>query len=371
MSQDYFVRRELPVCASYEETYWGIITDPDGNVRDRRQERERHLADIQAELSFINALPTGRMLDIGCGLGFLLSGVKAGWERHGVEISAFAARHAQDHGQIFQGRLEDAAYPNEHFDLVVLYHVIEHVHDPLALLKEIRRILKPSGWLILGTPDFDSGAARRFGANYRLLHDITHVSLFSNESMHRFLRDHGFCIERVEYPYFETRYFNENSLLALFDTSRISPPFYGNFMTFYCRLEALPKLKEKAQGLSNYLSGNGEAIRVFQQDCAEALTALLEQGLPLRFEGEGALLPSALSLADKLAPSGSSATQQASTPEQTATVSLTWAQGTLRVTLQASGSTVQALALACPQDILLFTLLFEDVAARAGSAVFA
>lgn len=371
MSQDYFVRRELPAGASYEEAYWGIITDPDGKVRDRRLERERYLADMQAELSFINALPAGRMLDVGCGLGFLLSGVAAGWERHGVEISAFAAGHAVPHGRIFPGRLEDAAYPGGHFDLVVLYHVIEHVHDPLALLKEIRRVLKPGGWLILGTPDFDSGAARRFGANYRLLHDITHISLFSNESMHRFLRDHGFCIERVEYPYFETRYFNEDSLLALFDTSRISPPFYGNFMTFYCRREALPELKEKAQGLSNYVSRNGKAIGEFQQDCAEALTALLKLGLPLCFQGEGVLLPSALSLADKLAPSGISATHRASAPEQIATVTLTWAQGMLQVTLQAPSATAQVLALACPQDILLFTLLFEDVAARAGSSVFA
>ncbi|MFV0371500.1 MAG: class I SAM-dependent methyltransferase [Azonexus sp.] len=369
MSQDYFVRRELPTGASYEEAYWGVITDPDGKVRDRRLERERYLADMQAELSFINALPAGRMLDVGCGLGFLLSGVATGWERHGVEVSAFAAGHAVHHGRIFQGKLEDAAYPAEHFDLVVLYHVIEHVDDPLALLKEIRRILKPGGWLILGTPDFDSGAARRFGANYRLLHDITHVSLFNNESMHRFLRDQGFCIERVEYPYFETRYFNEDSLLALFDTSRISPPFYGNFMTFYCRLEALPELKEKAQGLSNYLSANGEAIRVFQQDCAEALIALSKRGLPLRFQGEGALLPSALSLADKLTQAAVSATQPTAAPEPTATTTLSWAQGALRVTLQAPGATARELALACPQDLLLFTLLFEDVAARASSSV--
>jgi SAM-dependent methyltransferase len=369
MSQDYFVRRELPASASYEETYWGVITDPDGNVRDRRQERERYLADMQAELSFINALPVGRMLDVGCGLGFLLSGIKAGWERHGVEISAFAAGHAEHQGHIFQGRLEDAAYPDELFDLVVLYHVIEHVLDPLALLKEIRRVLKPSGWLLLGTPDFDSGAARRFGTNYRLLHDITHISLFSNESMHRFLRDHGFRIERVDYPYFETRHFNAASLQALFDTSRISPPFYGNFMTFYCRREVLPELKEKAQGLSIYLSDHGEAIRTFQKDCTKALIAQLKHGLPPRFQGEGTLRPVAMSLADKLAPSGINARHRTPTLRKTATVRLAWGQGTLQVTLQAPGSTAQTLALECPQDILLLTLLFEDIAERVSSSV--
>src|SRR5690606_21592077 len=125
-------------------------------------------------------------------------------------VSEFAIEHASHYGHIYQGCLENAEYPDQHFDLVVIYHVIEHVQNPQKLLKEIRRILKPHGWLILGTPDFDSGAARRFGENYRMLHDTTHISLFSNDSMHRFLRDHGFRIEWVEYPYFETRYFNQD-----------------------------------------------------------------------------------------------------------------------------------------------------------------
>ena len=92
------------------------------------------------------------------------------------------------------------------------------------------------GIILLGTPDFDSGCARLFGNNYRLLNDPTHISLFSNDSMHRFLRDHGFTIDYVEYPFFNTRHFTEDNLKALFNTSKVSPPFYGNFMTFYCHL---------------------------------------------------------------------------------------------------------------------------------------
>ena len=87
----------------------------------------------------------------------------------------------------------------------------------------------------MATPDFDSGCARQFGPNYRLLHDPTHISLFSNDSMHRFLRDHGFKIFRADYPFFETRYFTKENLIRLFDTGEVSPPFYGNFMTFYCQ----------------------------------------------------------------------------------------------------------------------------------------
>jgi hypothetical protein len=91
------------------------------------------------------------------------------------------------------------------------------------------------GLFILATPNFDSGCARRFGERYRLLHDKTHITLFSDDSMRRFLRDHGFRIERSDYPYFETPYFTEENLRRLMDTEQVSPPFYGNFMTFYCR----------------------------------------------------------------------------------------------------------------------------------------
>jgi CMP-N,N'-diacetyllegionaminic acid synthase len=230
----YFTRREPTGNPNYESAYWGTIVDPDGKQRDRTAEREQHLSDLATELAFVRTLRPGRMLDVGCGLGFLLSGIPDGWEKHGVEVSAFAAERAGAYGTIHHGDLASAAYPTAHFDLVVMHHVIEHVDDPSSVLQEVLRVLKPGGKLILGTPDFDGAMARRFGENYRLLHDPTHVSLFSNDSMHRFLRDHALVIEHVDYPFFETRHFTPENLQRLFDTSQKSPAFYGSFMTFYC-----------------------------------------------------------------------------------------------------------------------------------------
>jgi CMP-N,N'-diacetyllegionaminic acid synthase len=230
----YFTRREPRAQPNYEAAYWGTVVDPDGKQRDRTIEREQHLADLAAELRFIGSLPKGRILDVGCGLGFLLSGVADGWEKHGVEVSGFAAERAAQYGQIHHGDLASAKYPDAHFDVVVLHHVIEHVDEPLALLRETLRILKPQGRLVLGTPDFDGAMARRFGEKYRLLQDPTHVSLFTNESMHRALRDSGFVVDHVDYPFFETRHFTPENLNRLHDTSQMSPAFYGSFMTFYC-----------------------------------------------------------------------------------------------------------------------------------------
>lgn len=225
----------LPGETSYEESYWGEIVDPDGRRRNRLEECSLYLADLHAELTFIEALPPGRVLDVGCGLGWLLSALDPSWEKFGIEVSAFAAERAKKYGEIFVGPLLDCEFSESSFDLVTMHHVIEHMTDPVAGIERIHGVLKPGGCLVLATPDFDSGCARRFGANYRLLHDSTHVSLFSNDSMHRFLRDHGFEIREVGYPFFETRYFTQENLLRLFDTETVSPPFHGNFMTFYCR----------------------------------------------------------------------------------------------------------------------------------------
>lgn len=234
MRPTYFRRREAPP-ADYETRYWGTVVDPDGKERDRASEREQHIGDVSEELRYLNALPPSRILDVGCGLGFFLSGLDHRHERHGVEVSRFASMHARTWGTIHTGTLESATYPSASFEAVVLHHVIEHVQDPSALLAEIFRVLAPGGHFVLGTPDFDSAAARRFGKKFRLLHDPTHISLFSCESLQRLVTAHGFVTEGVSFPYFDTRHFTPENLLRMTHTDAISPPFYGSFMTFYLR----------------------------------------------------------------------------------------------------------------------------------------
>ena len=137
--------------------------------------------------------------------------------------------------KITNDKFNKEIYQKDKFDVILIHHVIEHVEEPINFIHEIKNILKNDGILILGTPNFDSGCARRFNGNYRLLNDPTHISLFSNDSMHRLLRNHNFDIKRVHYPYFETEYFSEENLYKLFNVDDMSPPFYGNFMTFFCK----------------------------------------------------------------------------------------------------------------------------------------
>jgi len=232
-SGDYFASIPLDVGSGYEEEYHEITIDPDGKERHLLEEREKWLLGIKEITDYLDSLSPRKILDVGCGLGWLLSYLDDSWNKHGIEISKFASNHAKKYGNVFNGILEN--YPgNSKFDVIIMNHVIEHLEDLIGALNKIRSMLKSDGIFIIGCPDFDSAAARRYGDRFRLLNDPTHISLFSSDSMHRCLRDNGFKIKKVEYPYFDTPWFNKNDLNKILDDKGISPPFYGSNMTFFC-----------------------------------------------------------------------------------------------------------------------------------------
>ena len=99
----------------------------------------------------------GRFLDVGCGLGFFLDGIRqhSTWEVSGVELSSCAADFARRELSldVRQGELTEARFPAGYFDYIHVCNVLEHVCDPVGLLSECRRIIKPSGTLHLRVPN--------------------------------------------------------------------------------------------------------------------------------------------------------------------------------------------------------------------------
>lgn len=94
----------------------------------------------------------GKLLDLGCGFGYFLDlAKKSGWEAFGVEISNYSVQFARHELglNIFQGELKDAHFPDNYFDVVTTWHFLEVLHDPLTLLREVNRILKKEGLLVI------------------------------------------------------------------------------------------------------------------------------------------------------------------------------------------------------------------------------
>ena len=118
-----------------------------------------------------------------------------------------------------------------------MIHIIEHLRNPIDDLKEIKKKIKSNGYLIVETPDFDCAMARKYNTKFRLLHDKTHISLFSSESLVRLLCDLKFKIIKVEYPYFEGPFYNKKNILKLFEKNKrsYSPPFYGSVVTIFAQ----------------------------------------------------------------------------------------------------------------------------------------
>ncbi|HKP47843.1 MAG TPA: class I SAM-dependent methyltransferase [Pyrinomonadaceae bacterium] len=118
--------------------------------------KQRGLGRALAQLE-LNRLPPGNFLDIGCGLGFFIDGIRSNsnWRVYGVELTAPAVEFATRELKldVSTGEMSKLEYPDQFFDYIQMHNVLEHVRDPMGLLRECRRILKPSGKLYLRVPN--------------------------------------------------------------------------------------------------------------------------------------------------------------------------------------------------------------------------
>ena len=211
-----------------------MVEDPDGTRRDLSTERDFKIRNWYGNtINHINSLEPGRILDIGAGLGFFLSAIDKSWEKHAVEISEYSSALISENVQNVSIYREISDLVQEsYFDVVMFYHVIEHLHDPHEALKQIHRILKPNGTLIIGTPNVASIAGKVFGSNFRL-YAPGHVFLLTPKSLTQMLTVNKFSLSIKEYPYWNTDYRNWPNIFRMFMPWKLSPPFYGSIMTYY------------------------------------------------------------------------------------------------------------------------------------------
>jgi 2-polyprenyl-3-methyl-5-hydroxy-6-metoxy-1,4-benzoquinol methylase len=144
-------------------------------------------------------VPKGRLLEIGSDGQFLRLAAASGWSVTGVQPDVTTcASAAERYGlELVATTLGEARFPNGSFDVVAMFHVIEHVPSPRALCAEVFRVLRPGGALFAETPNIDTLWFRLLGRRWRqLIPD--HYWFFSPAPLRRLLTRVGFVVDGVE-----------------------------------------------------------------------------------------------------------------------------------------------------------------------------
>ncbi len=137
----------------------------------------------------------GRILDVGCGAGrFLWRLAGMGWEVRGLDVSEAAARTARE---TYGVEVEVGTYAGEHFeagsfDVATLWNSLEHMSDPLGVLRSTAQVLTQGGVLHLSVPNFASFGARHFGENWFPLDLPRHLNHFTAKTVEKALSAAGF-----------------------------------------------------------------------------------------------------------------------------------------------------------------------------------
>lgn len=141
-----------------------------------------------------------RCLDIGCGEGaFVRLALAAGLDAYGLDQAEEAVLLADLPGRIFAGSEKELIERGEKFDLITLFHALEHMLDPFAYLKGLQKLLSRPGGLIVQVPNRDSLQARIFGRRWYGLDCPRHVCNYSLFAVLYLLGKAGYRIRRVRH----------------------------------------------------------------------------------------------------------------------------------------------------------------------------
>ena len=163
----------------YESEDYISHTDGKRSVFEKAYHFIKNIA-LKNKLSLINDLQKskGNLLDIGAGTGdFLLVAKENDWKTIGFEPSEKARTIAQKKGVELKSNLSD--FENNSFDVITMWHVLEHVPDLENQIKELKRLLKPNGSILIAVPNFksfDANYYKEFWAAYDVPRHLWHFS---------------------------------------------------------------------------------------------------------------------------------------------------------------------------------------------------
>jgi SAM-dependent methyltransferase len=143
----------------------------------------------------------GNVLEVGCGLGHLLSWLTDRYHVFGVDINIYALEEARNNvpqGQFVLLSAEDpGAFPEAFFQIVISKHVVEHLPDPERAIAEASRLLAPGGLFLMATPNLDSPMRALKREKWIGYQDPTHISLKPPKEWLELLRKHGLQPKKI------------------------------------------------------------------------------------------------------------------------------------------------------------------------------
>lgn len=163
---------------------------------DFAQHRYKSLCDVLERFDVqVTSKPNRRLLDVGCGTGdFLQVAQRDGWQVTGTELSTTAAEQiASRLGiSILIGEITSLQLPEVTYDLITSYHVIEHLIEPLAMLRRLYQLVSDEGAIFLETPNIGSLGARLRRAKWSHIIPPEHITYFQPSSLQYALEQAGF-----------------------------------------------------------------------------------------------------------------------------------------------------------------------------------
>jgi len=152
-------------------------------------------------------LQKGKLLDVGAGTGlFVLQMKERGWDTIGLEPDEGARKVAISKGVDLKESSDLFSLQTASFNAITLWHVLEHVHDLHNYLEQFRKLLTPSGKLIIAVPNYTSADAKYYG-EYWAAYDVPrHLYHFSPSSMNALLNNHHFTLEKIHPQWFDSFY---------------------------------------------------------------------------------------------------------------------------------------------------------------------
>jgi len=157
--------------------------------------RESYLHTAKSQVQLIKKYKRGTsLLDVGCAQGFFLfNASKVGYTTKGVELSQDAVAYAKrEFGLDVEAKpFEQLRFPENSFDVVTLWQVLEHLPYPLTTLKEIHRLLKPRGLLVVSTPNIEGIPAKILRKRWWDIKRL-HINQFTTKTLMDILQNAGF-----------------------------------------------------------------------------------------------------------------------------------------------------------------------------------